>query len=351
MVECMNNHKVSSPAAVQHPGLDYTSTARRFGWQDLPGAVKDLLGHWVGGDIDAVDTAGGGFTHGFAAVLRGPRPLFVKAIPVDDPYIAPAYAREVEVLAVLPSGAPVPKLLEHDVLAGWRVFATGALEGWMPGAPWTLADARAIHDSCLLTNQILESAVGTWPAPERLEEQWSAGLAGLEGGRLVLAAGARPNYLPSWFTGPAGDGLAAWILESADRVETALRGAVPLNNDLRADNVVISSRASDGFPEGTAWICDWNYLATGPGWADWVALWPSLHQSGLDLDHIASWELTAAVKDSDLDTWFSALFVYYADAGTREPLATSPDLRSHQQLCALQVLDLLVLRFGDHGLP
>lgn len=345
----MSNDKMSAPAVGLHPGLDYTSTARRPGWQDLPGAVRDLLTGWAGGRIDAVETAGGGFTHGFAAVLRGPRPLFVKAVPVDDPHIAPAYAREVEVLGALPSGVPVPALLEHAVLAGWRVFAATALDGHMPGAPWTLADARAIHDSCLLTNDLLGSAAtGTLPTLQRLEQQWATELAAIDGGRLVLEGGRRPSYLPSWFTGPQGDELAERILRAASRIETALHGPVPLNNDLRADNVVISGAPSGGFPAGTAWICDWNFLATGPGWADWAVLWPSLHDAGMDLDQIASWELTASVEDSDLDTWFSALFLYYAAAGTREPLPTSPDLRSHQQLCALQVLALLALRFGSH---
>lgn len=344
MVEWMRNDKVSAPAA----GLDYTSTARRPGWLDLPAPVRDLLSDWVGGRIDAVEIAGGGFTHGFAAVLRGPRRLFAKAIPVDDPHIAPAYAREVEVLAALPPGAPIPQLVEDDVLAGWRVFATTALDGWMPGAPWTLSDARAIHDSCLLTNRLLENAAGALPALELLEEQWAAGISELDGGHLVLDIGRRPDYLPSWFTGPFGDELARSILQAASRIETALHGPVPLNNDLRADNVLISSAPSCGFPAGTAWICDWNFLASGPGWADWVVLWPQMHDGGMDLQEIASWELTSTADAADLDTWLSALFIYYAAAGTREPLPTSPNLRSHQQLCALQTLELLALRFGSH---
>ncbi|MDN5811941.1 hypothetical protein ACT3S2_07555 [Arthrobacter sp. AOP36-A1-22] len=342
----MTNDKASGPLADRRPDLDYTSTARRARWQDLPEEVRELLTRWVGGRLDAVDPAGGGFTHGFAAVLRGPRPLFVKAIPADDPHIAPAYAREVEVLGVLPSGAPVPSLLEHDILAGWLVFATTALDGWMPGTPWTLADARAIHNSCLLTNQVLGDASASLPATGRLELQWDTHLADLDGGRMVLESGRRPDHLPPWFIGSAGDELAGDILRAASRIDTALSGPVPLNNDLRADNVVISRAASGGFPAGTAWICDWNYLATGPGWADWAVLWPSLLDGGLSLEEVSSWELTAGAADADLDTWFSALFIYYAEAGSREPLSTSPALRSHQQLCALQLLDLLALRFG-----
>lgn len=163
--------------------IDYAATARRLGWDDLPAEVRARVAGWAGGRVGSVQLAGGGFTHGFAALVDGPRPLFAKAIALDDPHIAPAYAREVEVLAALPAGAPVPALLEQAVVAGWQVLATVPVAGRMPGAPWTLADARAVHDSCRTSNAVLEAAgPAVLPVAGTMAGGWAAFLAGLGSG-------------------------------------------------------------------------------------------------------------------------------------------------------------------------
>lgn len=347
MVEFVPHDKtpgLPSPAPARDE-LDYGATARRPGFGALPAAVRRTITGWAGGRIDAVQLAGGGFTHGFAALIEGPRPVFVKAIALDDPYIAPAYAREVEVLAALPDGLAVPALLEHAVVDGWRIFATAPVPGRMPGSPWTLADARAVHDAARLANTVL-----TPVAPQALgirgtlAGDWVDLLDELDGGNAVLAAGLRPGFLPAGFRGPDGDPLAQWIRGAAARAPTALVGTTPLNNDLRADNVIIARDAVGGFAAGTAWICDWNYLTLGPEWADWVVQWPALHDDGLPLDQIAGWELTAGVPNTDLDAWLAAILIYYTAAGARAPLDTSPDLRRHQQLCARQAWGLVEFR-------
>lgn len=350
MVESLREDKVSLPPAGTPPRLDYSATARRPAWNTLPDAVRALATRWAGGQVDAVRVAGGGFTHGFAAFLEGPRPVFVKAIRLDDPHVGPSYAREVEVLANLPAGAPIPALLEHAVVAGWRVFATTPVRGRMPGSPWTLADARAVHDAARLANTVLSAAgQATLPVAGRLVDEWMQLLDGVDGGRAVLGPARRPAFLPEWFRGVDGDPLAQWILGSVARVSAALAGTTPLNNDLRADNVVIARDAVDGFAAGTAWICDWNFLTLGPGWTDWVVQWPSLYDDGLPLEQITGWELTRQVDDADLDAWLSAVFIYYATAGAREPIPTSPDLRRHQRLCARQALALLAARAGKRS--
>ncbi|WP_372697923.1 hypothetical protein [Arthrobacter sp. JSM 101049] len=339
--------------------IDYAATARRLGWGELPAAVRARVAGWTGGRVGSVQLAGGGFTHGFAALVDGPRPLFAKAIALDDPHIAAAYAREVEVLAALPASAPIPALLEHEVVAGWQVLATVPVTGRMPGAPWTVEDARAVHDSCRMSNTVLEAAgPAVVPVAGTMAADWAGFLAGLEGGlEGGLESGAdgggpltdhgrRPAFLPGWFRGGAGDVLARWILDAASRAPTALAGTTPLNNDLRADNVVIAHAALGGFDAGTAWICDWNFLALGPGWADWVALWPALYDAGLPVAEFTSWELAAGAQEADVDAWLSVLFLYYVQAGSRPPVPTSPELRPHQRLCARQALALLAVRSG-----
>ncbi|HXD28849.1 MAG TPA: hypothetical protein VN621_08860, partial [Arthrobacter sp.] len=164
-----------------------------------------------------------------------------------------------------------------------------------------------------------------------------------EGGTL-LGPGRRPAFLPGWFRGGSGEALARWIVDAAFRAPEGLAGTTPLNNDLRADNIVIADGPVDGFAAGTAWICDWNFLALGPCWADWVALWPALYDAGLPWAEFSSWELAAGARAEDIDAWLSLVFLFYVRAGSRPPVPTSPDLRPHQRLCARQTLAVLAAR-------
>ena len=71
-------------------GFDYTSTARRPGDETLPREIRDVIAGLLGGGPDDVRPAGGGFTPGFAAVVRrADRVIFVKAASSDDPIALP----------------------------------------------------------------------------------------------------------------------------------------------------------------------------------------------------------------------------------------------------------------------
>ncbi|MBX6750055.1 MAG: hypothetical protein IRY85_10375 [Micromonosporaceae bacterium] len=50
------------------PTVDYTSTARRPGWDELPAPVREAVVDRIGTVVRAVG-AGGGFTPAFAATL------------------------------------------------------------------------------------------------------------------------------------------------------------------------------------------------------------------------------------------------------------------------------------------
>lgn len=347
---------------VRAPAPDYSATARRHAWVDLPGAVRRRLAAFAGGRVDGVRPAGGGFTHGFAGLVDGRRTVFAKAIAVDDEHVYPGYAREARVLSALPSGLPVPRLLAVERVpvappaVDWILLVFEAVEGTMPGRPWTLSDARAIHDSCLETNAALSGNARILRdlRPGPLAEEWTRDTPHLAlAERWVADPSARPLFLPRWFA-PDGSadgppGAAADLLRLAARGPRALVGDTPLNNDLRADNVVIAASSAAGHPAGTAWICDWNWLSVGPAWADWAALFPYLHDAGLPWGTILGWELTRDADPDDVDSWLALLGLYMADAGSRPELATSPRLRAHGRFTARITLELLAARRGWAG--
>jgi len=67
--------------SIELPAFSYTGTSQRPGWSQLPPAVRAAIGERLGGVLD-VTVVGGGFTPGFAAVVRGGSDrVFVKAAP------------------------------------------------------------------------------------------------------------------------------------------------------------------------------------------------------------------------------------------------------------------------------
>lgn len=335
--------------------FDYAATARRRGWSSLPAPVRAFLTHRAGGRVDGVRLAGGGFTHGFAGHVDGPHPVFAKAVPESDQLVHAAYAREAEVLEALPAGLPVPALeAVHAADCGaegnWLVLVMQSIEGHMPGRPWTVAEARAIHESCLQINAALGSEAGLAARlrPGSMVEEWGGpefpGIAA----RLATGRSHRPDFLPDWFR-QAGDDAVADLAYLASLAPAALRGNVPLHNDLRADNVVIGSAERWGRPPGTAWICDWNWLSRGPAWADWVALFPYFHHAGLPVEDMAAWRLTEGAEAVHLDSWLALLCLYMIDAGAKPELASSPRLRAHGRFTARITIGLLAERRGWTG--
>ncbi|MCQ1953286.1 hypothetical protein [Arthrobacter sp. zg-Y238] len=133
---------------------DYRRTAARRPWAGLPAVLQLRLRTYLGGSITSVQPAGGGFTPGFAAVLgndAGVR-VFVKAAPASDTVTYPSCVRESQVVPLMPAGMPMPALLAAECLAAegtdWQLLVYEAVDGRMPGQPWTSGDLLAVEDSC-----------------------------------------------------------------------------------------------------------------------------------------------------------------------------------------------------------
>lgn len=314
-------------------GIDYTNTARRRGWSALPGPVQDRISAELQAPVDLVEPAGGGFTNGFAAVVSGGKHrLFVKAVPATDGPIFDAYVREAEVLATLPAGLPVPLLHAADlVMAGgsqWQLLCFEAVDGHMPGQPWTVTDLGAVHQSLLTVQTGLRQLPPGLSGRSMVDEFFGTGpLSG------ILDCWGRDGGLPSYLPPLSGARIAE--LEALTLLgREALTGDSVLHNDLRADNIIIRDTGGRA-GEPAAVFCDWNFLSTGPAWADWVALLVYPRHAGIDVGPwISESPLSAGADPEHIDAWLAVLAALMVTSGAQPELATSPVLRSHQRFTA-----------------
>lgn len=313
--------------------VDYSRTALRPGWAVLPAPVRSSVESVLGGPVVTSAAAGGGFTPGFAAVVSdGSRQIFAKAAPATDTFIHPAYLREREVLSTLPTGLPIPQLLAAENVdsggTSWQVLCFEAVSGYMPGKPWTYEDLDAIHTSLL-----------------RIQEGLAHLPANLTGGPMAedfsndpainsifashCDAGTTPAFLPPLDSEQLHD-LQQLCSASFD----ALQGNAVLHNDLRADNIIIS--------QSQAYVCDWNFLSTGPAWADWVALLVYARHGGID---VGAWlkrsPLSANADPGRIDSWLAILAAYMVHSGNQPEVPNSPWLRSHARFTARITVDWL----------
>ena len=314
----------------------YDATAVRPSWDELPGHVRDLVADWVGTPV-AWQSAGGGFTRGFASTLTaedGSR-SFVKAVPFTNVHITASYRREIAVHGVLPVGVPAPRLLQAAEVGegddGWVVLAFEHVQGRMPGNPWTSAElvtaVRTLEHMAVALREV------TWDDPAT----------------LVAEASEDPEVFTVWEgydASPLPDGLDVFVEENRERLAVAtrrsleaFRGEAWAHCDVRADNMVVAG--------DQVWVVDWNWLCRAPEWADLGLLLPQVHADGVDLAPAYASPLLAGVAPDDLDAgiaWLGALMVFFSDQPVFE--GGSPWIRPHQAWTAEACLRLLRSRWA-----
>jgi aminoglycoside phosphotransferase (APT) family kinase protein len=312
------------------PDVPYDSTAVRPVWDDLPAAVREAIARRLGAQVAAATSAGGGFTRAFAAVLTtdtGER-VFVKAAPAQDP-TARWYAREHAITAALPAGVRAARPRWTLAEAGYFVLCLDAVDGRVPGLPWSPDDLNATLTAwsaaatALATPSADLRAVGLPALPELVRDElswWTEVAAGRE---------PMPAYAPDW--------LPARLTELADLEQdlVALAGGTGmLHGDLRVDNVLI-----DG--DGLAWLCDWTWPCLGAPWFDTVTLLVSAYASGLDADRLLEpWSAPPLGVDGVL----AAMSGYWLTMASGPPSAASPHSGQHHRFSGTQALAWLAAR-------
>lgn len=304
--------------------IPHGHTARRLDWLLLPPVVRGFITGRLGSPVATAESAGSGYTPGFASVLTGENgaAMFVKAAnkKAQRPF-AEAYREEIRKLEELPSGLPIPRLLwshEDDL---WVILGLEHVDGPNPSRPWRPADL----DACLDTLEVLADALT--PPPMRLAtfaEDFAECLAGWDHMRKTA---------PDW---PHLEDAAAL----AARFEEATAGDTAVHTDARDDNFLVTR-------DGQALLCDWNWPVRGAAWIDTVLLLISPHGEGVDADAVlVERELTRGVAAERIDILLALVCGYFL--GRRDELTpnSSPYLRIHQSWYAEVTWAWLAARRG-----
>ncbi|MFG3041767.1 phosphotransferase family protein [Streptomyces sp. NPDC048330] len=318
------------------PRLQHTATAVRPHWSELPPHVRALVTRHLGGSVQPGRSVGGGFTSGYAAVIRGVHGSeFIKAVDASgNAVVADCYMREALINQALPESVPVPRIRWVEEQDGWLVLGFDAVEGGhMPAVPWRVDELTASLDAYATTAEALAAP------SEQLQE---VGLKPVgDGGdfddwRTQASGGPSVVTLPGWVPTGKVDVLAD--LEEAWR--QAVAGSAVLHHDLRQDNILIDAR-------GSGWICDWNWSCLGASWFDLVLLLATAHADGHDATALFQAHPTAVGVDGEqLDAALAALSGFFLASGARPPADWSPHIRQHQTWCGEVTLRWLADRRG-----
>jgi hypothetical protein len=317
--------------------LDYRHTTRRPQFAQLPDAVQHAVAEAAGSPVAlALPSVTTGFTGAYAGLLplRDGRRVFAKAAGPAAPFAQQAIPREARVLRSLAGRATAPLLIGCGEVGGWPVIVLEAIDGHLPGMPWTLHDAEATHAACLELADL---------GPEVVSGLTDASLADDVGGDEAalrcldeLVAGARP-----WPDGipPLAAPEARELARLGHLAAEALSGDRLVHSDLRPDNLIVT-------PAGRARLVDWNWVARGPGWCDFVGLLPLMARHGLDVDALAARSpLLDGVEAEQVDAFLAIIVGYMVDSCEQPTVPGSQSaVRTHQRQMARTFIALLAAR-------
>ncbi len=196
--------------------------------------------------------------------------VFVKAVSPDQNLESTQRAREeIRALEQLPAEIPAARLKWSHDDGTWVVLGVEAVPGRCPVHPWDRDELRRVLD---LVSELART--GT-PAPEGLPpladalRDWVRRARTLvdQPDALALAVHAAGDDGP-WLADHVTD-LASW----AEQAPALAVGDTLAHNDLRADNILLSTR--------DAWIVDWPHAAKdAPTWFDLAGLLTSVAMQG-----------------------------------------------------------------------
>lgn len=295
------------------------ATARRPTWNQLPRSVQQVIEDLAGAAVLAAESAGTGFTPGFASRLdlADGRRIFVKAASSDDDTLhgwplSDAYREEVRKLTALPADIGAPPLLWHRDLEidglQWIVVGFQYVDATPPRRPWRSDQLRLVLD------KLAETAPALTAVPAELGlERVAAELVGRASDRLAEVREIQ--------------GDSAWLacIEAlCDEAVERTAGSSVVHLDLRDDNILIGS-------DGQVWFVDWNWPAVGAPWIDLVCVLLSARGDGIDAEALlAEHPLTRQVDPRSIDSLLAILWSFWALAKTKPVPEHSPHLRDHQ---------------------
>ncbi len=294
----------------------------RLDWADMPGRIRGQIEWWLGGAVVDALTQPTGFSPGVAArvITDDGRRVFVKAVgPEPNPDTPGMHRREARIMAAMPSGAPVPRLLwsYDEGENGWIVLVFEDVDGRHPTQPWRTHELDRVVSAMEDLSKILTPS----PLPAAV-----AGTANKMFATTVRGWGLLRDERPSRL----GD-LDEWSrrnLEALAAIEDTagalLEGNTLLHLDMRADNILIT-------PE-RIWFVDWPHALVGPAWLDVVAFAPSVTMQGGPLpEDVITRHFACRAADRDAVTAaVVAIAGYFTYMAVQPPPPGLPTVRAFQ---------------------
>ncbi|MDQ0645523.1 phosphotransferase [Microbacterium murale] len=292
----------------------------RPSWASLPVELRTPILTSIGGDFVSDSPAHGGFSAGYAAVVRTTAgDAFVKAIASDSHADSrTVLRREIAVLRATMSSL-APSLVDPIDDDSGTAIVLESIDGSQPGAPWHTQELHAIAEGIA---QLAETT-----APPSVVAAEDAMMPGFTRWQRIADEDSLWGSLPTSLRGRLPD-LIALDGEFAD----AVRGVTLAHGDLRADNVLIS--------HGRVRFLDWPHARRGAAWLDLPLLLPSIEAVGGPRCEDA-WKIFrsyGAPSPAELLPVISgfASFLWFGQA--QAAIAELPGLRSFQRAQAIPAL-------------
>ena len=317
--------------------LLHGSGGTRLSWPRLPAAVRAAVESALGSTVVHAVTQPGGFSPGAAERVRlaDGRRAFVKAVGTSRDPVAPRIHRsEIRVLAALPDGLPVPRMLASFDDGDWVALVLQDLDGRMPALPWRPAELHRV------LRAVMELADLLTPSPVEAPSVQARLAASFAGWRTLAGGHPRVDELPPGVLRRL-DELAALEELWAD----AAAGDTLLHGDLRADNMLLTA--------DRVWFVDWPHACVGAPWVDVLCMLPSVAMQGGACPEQA-WASSGGARHVDADAANSVLAAItgYFFRSSLEPAPPNlPRMREFQRAQGNAGLAWLRSRMGWHDAP
>lgn len=227
----------------------------RLHWAQLPTGPRHAVEEHFG-PVTTAHSAPPGLTLGVAAKLvTATGPLFLKAIPTDDP-TARLYAREHAVGHRMPPQAPAPRLLWSHDLDGWTLLAFEFVNGRSADLSPGSADIPPILDT--LTRLTTDLTPSPWPQAPSITTKLT-----ILHRKARLFLTNHPQDVPS-------HRQYAHLINTFDPADAT--GRTLAHADLHAGNLLIADHR--------AFVIDWALASHAAPWVDAALLAPRFIVAG-----------------------------------------------------------------------
>jgi hypothetical protein len=310
----------------------------RLDWAALPIGLRDTIEKGLGSAVIGWASQPTGFSPGVAARLRlaDGRRVFLKAVSsAQNPHSPAMHRREGQVVAALPPGVPVPRLLwsYDEGEPGWVVLVFEEIDGTTPAVPWQADEFERV----LAAFTDLSAALTPSPLP------------------LVITGSASDDFaanINGWQRlrdGPADQRarLDDWCLRHLDQLAEleaaapqAVAGDTLLHSDLRADNILLT-------PE-RVWFIDWPHACPGAAWVDLVGFLPAAAMQGgpHPEEVIARHPTSRSANPADITAAVASLAGYFIHRSLQPPPPGLPTVRAFQAAQGVVAVEWLSRRIG-----